>query len=87
MPQIGLGGSAVPLAVCERARALGIQTMRSFGMGSGPAGALLLTLAPVSLPSLIMVSHVFHKRVLVAIGLAVLVTGIVGGLIAAALAL
>lgn len=64
-----------------------IQTMRSFGMGAGPAGALLLTLAPVSLPSLIMVSRVFHKRVLVAIGAAVLVTGVVGGLIAAGLGL
>jgi uncharacterized protein len=64
-----------------------IQTMRGFGMGAGPAGALLLTLAPVSLPSLIMVSRVFHKRVLLAIGLAVLATGILGGLIAATLAL
>ena len=64
-----------------------IQTMRSFGMGSGPAGALLLTLAPVSLPSLIMVSRVFPKRVLAAIGGSVLVVGIAGGLIAAALGL
>ncbi len=37
MPQIGLGGSAVPLAVCERARELGIQTMRSFGCTEHPS--------------------------------------------------
>jgi len=64
-----------------------IQTMRGFGMGSGPAGALLLTLAPVSLPSLIMVGRVFPKRVLVAIGAAVLATGIAAGLLAIALGL
>jgi len=64
-----------------------IQTMRGFGMGSGPAGALLMTLAPVSLPSLIMVGRVFPKRVLVAIGAAVLAAGIAGGLLAAGLGL
>jgi uncharacterized protein len=64
-----------------------IQTMRGFGMGSGPAGALLLTLAPVSLPSLVMVSRVFPKRVLAAIGGAVLLAGIVAGLAAAGLGL
>jgi acyl-CoA synthetase (AMP-forming)/AMP-acid ligase II len=37
MPQIGLGGSAVPLAVCERARALGIDTVRSFGCTEHPS--------------------------------------------------
>jgi len=43
MPYIGLGGSAVPAAVTERARALGIECSRSFGStehpsitGSGP---------------------------------------------------
>ena len=37
MPLIGLGGSAVPLAVCERARALGIETTRSFGCTEHPS--------------------------------------------------
>ncbi|MDE3077943.1 MAG: permease, partial [Chloroflexota bacterium] len=59
-----------------------IQTLASFGLGTGPAGALLLTLAPVSLPSLAMVSRVFPTRVLVAIGLSVAVIGIASGLIA-----
>jgi uncharacterized protein len=64
-----------------------IQTMRGFGMGAGPAGALLLTLAPVSLPSLIMVGRVFPKRVLAVIGASVLVAGIAAGFIAVALGL
>jgi uncharacterized membrane protein YraQ (UPF0718 family) len=64
-----------------------IQTMRGFGMGAGPAGALLLTLAPVSLPSLIMVSKVFPKRVLATIGCSVLLAGIVAGVVAASFGL
>ncbi|MHB8621588.1 MAG: hypothetical protein ACYDAG_18840 [Chloroflexota bacterium] len=65
--------------------------MRGFGMGAGPAGAPLLTLAPVSLPSLVpslvMVGRVFPKRVLVAIGLAVMATGILSGAVAVGLGL
>lgn len=64
-----------------------IQAMRGFGMGAGPAGALLLTLAPVSLPSLIMVGRVFPKRVLASIGVAVLAAGLVAGVLAVALGL
>ncbi len=37
MRQIGLGGAAVPLAVCERARALGIECMRSYGSTEHPS--------------------------------------------------
>ena len=40
-----------------------IQTMLGFGVGAGPAGVLLMTLAPLSLPSLVMVSKVFPWRV------------------------
>jgi uncharacterized membrane protein YraQ (UPF0718 family) len=64
-----------------------ISTMRGFGMGSGPAGALLLTLAPISLPSLVMVSKVFPRKALVVMGVAVIVVGIVAGVIAATLGL
>jgi uncharacterized protein len=46
-----------------------IQTMLSFGMGAGPAGVLLLTLAPVSLPSLVMVGRASPWRLLVGLGL------------------
>src|ERR671934_270223 len=41
-----------------------IQTMRGFGLGAGPAGALLMTLAPISLPSLLMIGRAFPRRVL-----------------------
>jgi acyl-CoA synthetase (AMP-forming)/AMP-acid ligase II len=37
MPYIGLGGSAVPAAVGERAAALGIETARSFGSTEHPS--------------------------------------------------
>ena len=37
MPAIGLGGSAVPAAVGERAEGLGIATMRSFGSTEHPS--------------------------------------------------
>jgi acyl-CoA synthetase (AMP-forming)/AMP-acid ligase II len=37
MPFIGLGGSAVPAAVGERCRALGIETARSFGSTEHPS--------------------------------------------------
>jgi uncharacterized protein len=58
-----------------------IQTMLGFGMGSGPAGVLLLTLAPLSLPSLVMVSKVFPTRVLALLaGLTILVGLAAGGL-------
>ncbi len=37
MARIGLGGAAVPIAVCERARAMGIETVRSFGCTEHPS--------------------------------------------------
>ena len=43
--------------------------MLSLGLGAGPAGALLMTLPPISLPSLAMVSRSFPPRVLAAVGL------------------
>jgi uncharacterized membrane protein YraQ (UPF0718 family) len=64
-----------------------IQTMRSFGMGAGPAGALLMTLAPISLPSLLMISGVYPRRVLVLVTLATVAIGILTGLLAIALGL
>jgi uncharacterized protein len=61
-----------------------IQTMLGFGMGSGPAGVLLLTLAPLSLPSLVMVGRAFPWRVLVVLAIATAVMGLVAGGIAIA---
>jgi acyl-CoA synthetase len=37
MAHIGLGGAAVPIAVCERARAMGIECSRSFGCTEHPS--------------------------------------------------
>ncbi len=62
-----------------------IQAMLSLGMGVGPAGALLMTLPPVSVPSLAMLFKSFSKKMLVAVVAAVIGFGIVAGLLAAAL--
>jgi uncharacterized membrane protein YraQ (UPF0718 family) len=62
-----------------------IQAMLALGMGVGPAGALLMTLPPISLPSLAMVSRSFPPRTLAVVAGAVVLFGIVGG--AAAIAL
>lgn len=64
-----------------------IQTLMAYGLRAGPAGALLLTLAPLSLPSLVMVARVFPRRVLLALVGLVIAAGIVGGIIAIALLL
>lgn len=37
MSHVGLGGAAVPIAVCERALAIGIETSRSFGCTEHPS--------------------------------------------------
>jgi hypothetical protein len=62
-----------------------IQAMLSLGLGAGPAGALLMTLPPISLPSLAMVSRSFPPRILAAVGGAVVLFGVAGGLVARAL--
>jgi uncharacterized membrane protein YraQ (UPF0718 family) len=62
-----------------------VQAMLALGIGAGPAAALLLTLPPVSLPSLAMTKSVFTLRVLGFVAAAVLVVGIIAGLAAVAL--
>jgi uncharacterized membrane protein YraQ (UPF0718 family) len=57
-----------------------IQTMMSFGLGSGPAAALLLTLPVVSLPSLLIVYKSFPKRVLLFVTGSVVFLGILSGI-------
>jgi uncharacterized protein len=59
-----------------------VQTLMSFGMGAGPAGALLTTLPPLSLPSIVMLARTFSYRVLLFITLAVIVLGVVSGVVA-----
>lgn len=59
-----------------------VQALLALGVGAGPAAALMMTLAPISLPSLAMTGKVFSVRVLGVISVAVLATGIVAGILA-----
>jgi uncharacterized protein len=62
-----------------------IQAMLALGMGVGPAGALLMTLPPVSVPSFAMLAGSFRPRVLALVGAVVVLFGIVAGLATVAL--
>jgi uncharacterized membrane protein YraQ (UPF0718 family) len=62
-----------------------IQAMLSFGVAAGPAGALLMTLPLISVPSMAMLGRSFPKRVLSVVALAVVICGVVSGLLAAVL--
>jgi uncharacterized protein len=59
-----------------------VQAMLSLGVGVGPAGALLMTLPPISLPSLAIISRSFRPLTLVLVTLSVMAFGIAGGLLA-----
>lgn len=62
-----------------------VQTMLGAGLAVGPAGALLMTLAPISAPSVAMVWSVFPKRALALVAASVVVLGIVSALAAVVL--
>lgn len=62
-----------------------VQTMMSFGLGIGPAATLLVTLPTISLPSLLIVRKAFPTKVLVFISIAVVILGILSGLLASLL--
>jgi hypothetical protein len=62
-----------------------IQAMLALGMGVGPAGALLMTLPPISLPSMAMLFRSFPPRVLAAVAGAVVVSGLAAGALAVVL--
>jgi uncharacterized protein len=59
-----------------------VQAMLSLGMGVGPAGALMMTLPPISVPSLAMLLRSFRPIVLVVVAVSVVAFGVVGGLMA-----
>ena len=61
-----------------------VQAMFALGMGAGPAGALIMTLPAVSLPSLVMLRRVFSLRTRLVIAAGVALSGMVGGLVAMA---
>ena len=56
-----------------------VQAMLGLGMGVGPAGALLMTLPPISLPSLAMLARSFSKRELAIVIAAVVGMGVFAG--------
>ncbi|MFC4761945.1 permease [Dyella koreensis] len=62
-----------------------VQAMLALGLGGGPAAALLMTLPAVSLPSLAMLARSFPVRTLVAVAVAVVGFGILGGALASLL--
>lgn len=62
-----------------------VQAMLALGVGAGPAAALLMTLPPVSLPSVAMLARSFRPAVLAWVVGAVFATGVCGGLLAAGL--
>ena len=64
-----------------------VQAMLALGIGAGPAAALMMTLPPVSLPSLVMVGRSFNLRLLLALAAAVVGFGILGGALASGLGL
>jgi len=62
-----------------------VQAMLALGMAAGPAAALLMTLPPVSLPSLAMVARSFRPVELAILVLAVIAAGLAAGGIAVGL--
>ncbi len=59
-----------------------VQALLALGVGAGPAAALMMTLPPISLPSLVMTRKVFSTRLLAVVSAVVFVTGVIAGLIA-----
>jgi uncharacterized membrane protein YraQ (UPF0718 family) len=64
-----------------------VQTMMGFGLGAGPAAALLVTLAPVSAASLAMLRHGFPTRVILLLAGITATAGIGAALLAIAFGL
>lgn len=58
-----------------------IQTFMAFGIGGGPAAALLVTLPAISLPSIIMVGKSFPAKVLLFVAGSVVLVGILCGIV------
>ncbi len=61
-----------------------VQAIFALGMGAGPAGALIMTLPAVSLPSLVMLGRAFTLRTRLVIASGVVLSGIAAGLVAMA---
>jgi uncharacterized membrane protein YraQ (UPF0718 family) len=64
-----------------------VQAMLHLGIGAGPAGALLVTLPAISLPSLVMLARTFPVKLLGLVAFATVCAGVLTGLLAVALGL
>jgi uncharacterized membrane protein YraQ (UPF0718 family) len=62
-----------------------VQAMLAFGVAAGPAAALLMTLPPISIPSLAMTARALGWRVQATLVVMVLAVGVIAGLVAVAL--
>jgi uncharacterized membrane protein YraQ (UPF0718 family) len=62
-----------------------VQAMLALGIGVGPAAALMMTLSPVSLPSLVMTARAFPARTLALVAFVVFAAGLIAGLLAISL--
>jgi uncharacterized protein len=62
-----------------------VQTLMVFGLGAGPAAALLTTLPPVSLPSLVMLGKAIPVRALAFIAASVVALGLLSAALAVGL--
>jgi uncharacterized membrane protein YraQ (UPF0718 family) len=62
-----------------------VQTLMTFGLGVGPAAALLTTLPPVSLPSMLMVGKAIPARVLLFVAASVFTLGLLSAAVAVGL--
>ncbi|WP_409299020.1 permease [Peribacillus sp. SCS-26] len=58
-----------------------VQSMMAFGLGAGPAAALLVTLPAISLPSILMVARSFPKKVILFVMASVTAVGTISGII------
>lgn len=58
-----------------------VQTFMKFGLGGGPASALIITLPVISLPSVLMVRKVLTWRTLIFLCAGVALLGLIAGLI------
>lgn len=79
---IGLTISGTLFVIPTAAEIPIIQTLMAFGLGVGPAAALLMTLPAVSLPSLLIIKNSFPAKILLFVTVSVIVIGIVSGLLA-----
>lgn len=78
---IGLSITGTMFVIPTAAEIPIVQTLMAFGLGGGPAAALLMTLPSTSIPALLIARRAFSKKVLVFVAASVVLIGILSGLI------